>query len=125
MRLKCEWSVGNIKEGGIVSSFNNGESTHVNSNQLGLFTGGQCCGPLVHYVKIRCYDWCNKDMNGQQFGRRYRCDFQAERGRGEGVQAQEEPGDVKKNEEVQDGKEIMLHDRLQNNISGLISIKSQ
>lgn len=42
-----------------------------------------CYGMSAHGVEVHCCDWCNKELNGQQLGRRYRQDFQAE-GRGRG-----------------------------------------
>ena len=38
-----------------------------------------CCGTFVHCVKMYCCIWCNKKLNDQQLGRRYRQDFWAER----------------------------------------------
>lgn len=37
-----------------------------------------CCGTFVQYMKMYCCVWCNKKLNDQQLGRRYR-DFRAKR----------------------------------------------
>ena len=38
-----------------------------------------CGGMFVPCMKTYCCDRCNKKLNGQKLGRRYRWDFRAER----------------------------------------------
>lgn len=56
-------------------------------------------------------------LKGQELGRRYWWDFLGEKGRVGGIKMS---GDIERKLEVQDGEEVMSHDRMQITINGLI-----
>ena len=61
-------------------------------------------------MKIYCWDWFNKKLNGQQEGGIGRTSRQREVG-GDNRGTGEMPGDTERKEEVQDGREVTPCDK--------------